>query len=66
MHAGQRVQLGTASGPEGIVTRVERSGRFRVTYDTPERRKGQRRERYWYPADAARMFHYPIVIVGAE
>jgi hypothetical protein len=50
----------------GTVTRIESSGKFRVTYDNPGRRKSQQRDRYWYPADAERMFHYPRVIVGAE
>jgi hypothetical protein len=66
MYVNQRVQLGTASGPVGTVTRIESSGKFRVTYDNPGRRKSQQRDRYWYPADAERMFHYPRVIVGAE
>lgn len=59
MKVNQRVQLGGADGPEGTVTRVEPSGRFRVTYDSHGRLKRAPRERYWYDPESARNFHYP-------
>jgi len=59
MQTGQRVQLITPQGPVGTVTRVSPDGSFRVSYDSHGRQKRRPRERYWYPADAARNFRQP-------
>lgn len=59
MKLGTRVQLGTPQGPIGTVTKVEASGRFRVSYDSHGRQKRQPRERYWYDPDTARSFRRP-------
>jgi hypothetical protein len=48
---GQRVHLKFSPEAKGTVSRID-AGKFRVTWDSADRRPGQRRVRHWYTADA--------------
>jgi hypothetical protein len=58
-HTGQRVQIRHAPEHKGTVSRLT-SSQITVTFDwpaqRPDRRKGERRERYTYPASYAGNF----------
>jgi hypothetical protein len=58
-HTGQRVQIRHAPEHKGTVSRLTSSG-FTISFDWPQnrpgRRRGERRERYSYPASYADNF----------
>lgn len=48
-----RVKLSFEPEIQGTVTKVFSDGRFSVTWDNPVRKRGQARQRFTYPPQAA-------------